>query len=271
VVGPHEIAHQWWGDLVGFNSYRDEWISEGFAELSASLFLQAFYHEHGLADYHRFWADERWLLTLKNAEGRRAVDVGPVTLGYRLSTAKSGYDITRRLIYPKGAYILQMVRFMLRDDQAPDPDHRFKDLMHEFTRTHANQPASTEDFKEALEKHMTREMDVDGNHKMDWFFNEFVYGTEYPSYKFEHSFSRDANGDVVLNFKLSQSDVSKEFAMLVPVYLDFGDGRVMRVGSAPMIGNTSLEQHIPLRGLKAKPKRALIAYYDDILGNIDNR
>lgn len=271
VVGPHEIAHQWWGDLVGFNSYRDQWISEGFAEMSASLFLQAFYTEHGLADYHKFWSDERWLLTLKNTLGRRAIDVGPVTLGYRLSTAQSGFDITRRLIYPKGGYILQMVRFMLRDERSADPDHRFKDMMHQFTKTYANRPASTEDFKAALEKYMTPEMDIDQNHKMDWFFNEYVYGTEYPSYKFEHSFSTGPNGEVVLNFKLTQSDVSKDFAMLVPIYLDMGKGRVVRLGSARMVGDNSVEQHIPLAGLKEKPKNALAAYYDDVLGNVENR
>jgi aminopeptidase N len=37
VVAPHEVAHQWWGHDVGFNSYRDQWMSEGFAEESASL------------------------------------------------------------------------------------------------------------------------------------------------------------------------------------------------------------------------------------------
>jgi aminopeptidase N len=39
-VTSHEVAHQWWGHTVGFNSYRDQWMSEGFAEMSASLYLQ---------------------------------------------------------------------------------------------------------------------------------------------------------------------------------------------------------------------------------------
>jgi aminopeptidase N len=39
VVAPHEVAHQWWGHDVGFNSYRDQWISESFAEMSASLYI----------------------------------------------------------------------------------------------------------------------------------------------------------------------------------------------------------------------------------------
>jgi len=270
VVGPHEIAHQWWGHTVGFNSYRDQWMSEGFAEMSASMFLQYFYNQHGLDEYHKFWADERTVMTQKNRMGARAIDVGPVTLGYRLENARTG-DTAVDLIYPKGAYVLQMIRFMLRSGGQGDPDAQFKSLMHDFTHTYANRIASTEDFKAILEKHMTPQMDVDGNHKMDWFFNEYVYGTEYPSYKFEHSFSNAPNGDVVLNFKLSQGDVSKDFVMLVPLYLELNNGNVIRLGSARMSGSTSIEQHIPLTGLKEKPRRAVIAYYDDVLGNIDSK
>ena len=270
VVGPHEIAHQWWGHMVGFNSYRDQWMSEGFAEMSASIFIQYIYREHGLDDYHKFWADERQLMTERNREGKRAIDVGPVTLGYRLQNARSGFDIPRRLIYPKGGYILQMVRFMLWESRAQDPDGRFKAMMHEFTKTYANRPGSTEDFKAILEKYMVRDMDIDGNQRMDWFFNQYVYGTDYPTYKFEHSFSNDANGDVVLNMKITQSDVGQKFAMPVPVYLKLSNGRVARLGTARLVGNTTVEEHVPLKGLKEKPKRALLAYYDDVLGNIEN-
>ena len=229
VVGPHEIAHQWWGHTVGFNSYRDQWMSEGFAEMSASLFVQAVYSQHGMDEYHKFWADERSLMTARNQAGRRAVDVGPVTLGYRLQNAKTGFDITRRLIYPKGAYILQMVRFMLQDPTSRDPDARFKAMLHDFTKIYANRVASTEDFKAVLEKYMTPDMDIFGVHNMDWFFNQFVYGTDYPTYRFEHSFSSGPNGEWVLNFKLTQSGVSSNFAMAVPVYLEFNNGRAMRL------------------------------------------
>jgi hypothetical protein len=271
VVGPHEISHQWWGNTVGWNSYRDQWMSEGFAETSASIFLQLIYKDHGLDDYHEFWAYERKILTDVNAQGKRAIDVGPLTLGYRLATAKTGFDVPRDLIYPKGAYILQMVRFMLQDSTSPNVDGRFKDLMHDFTSAYANRPATTEDFKAMVEKHMTREMDVAGNRKMDWFFNEYVYGTEYPHWKFEHSFSADTDGTMILHFKLSQSHVSEDFVMLVPLYLQVTKGRVIRMGRIPIRGNTSMERQIRLTGLKVKPDRAMIAFYDDVLGDIENK
>lgn len=270
VVGPHEIAHQWWGHQVGFNSYRDQWMSEGFADMSASLFLQFVYNQKGLDEYHKFWADQRDLLTQRNPEGKRPVDVGPVTMGYRLNNAKTG-NVGRYLLYPKGAYILQMVRFMMQNSRAKDPDSQFKAMLHEFSRTYANRIASTEDFKAILEKYMNADMDLGGNHKMDWFFNQYVYGTEYPTYKFAHSLSTDANGDTVLNFTLAQSGVSEGFVMMVPVYLDFGEGRIIRLGSAKMKGTQSIEQHVPLKGLKDKPKRALVAYFDDLMANVENR
>ena len=270
-VGPHEIAHQWWGHMVGFNSYRDQWMSEGFAEMSASLFLQSVYTEHGLNDFHEFWAYERKLLTDENKEGRRAIDVGPVTLGYRLASAKTGFDIPRRLIYPKGGYILHMLRVMLQESSAADPDAKFKAMMQDFTATYANRPASTEDFKAMVEKHMTRDMDLERNHTMDWFFREFVYGTEYPRYRFEHSFAPDGQGGFALNFKLSQSHVSDEFMMLVPVYLETAEGKVVRLGRAPIKGNNALEQHVALKGIGNKPKRAFIGYMDDVMGEMDNK
>ena len=39
-VAPHEVAHQWWGHIIGWNSYHDQWMSEGFSEFSASLYVQ---------------------------------------------------------------------------------------------------------------------------------------------------------------------------------------------------------------------------------------
>ena len=259
VVEPHEVAHQWWGHMVGFNSYRDQWMSEGFAELSASIYLQQIYRNG--PEYLNFWKEEQQLLTEKNKEGFRAIDVGPVTMGYRLNNTKVG-GIYTRLVYPKGGYILHMVRMMMWEPRVGD--ERFKKFMHEFTSTYANQPASTEDFKAMLEKHMSPNMDLDGNHKMDWFFDEYVYGTELPSYSFDYSFNNGDKGQV-LKIKITQANVDEHFKMLVPLYLELADGRIVRLGSAPIVGNTSFQQEIPIAALKQTPKRAMLNYYYDVL------
>jgi hypothetical protein len=262
-VGPHEVAHQWWGHGVGFNSYRDQWMSEGFADMSASLFLQLV--EKNPKKFIEFWNDERELLLERNKEGFRAIDAGPLTMGYRLSNTRSGYDLTRHLIYPKGAYILHMVRMMMWDRR--DGDQNFKATMQDFVQTYANRAATTEDFKAILEKHMTPEMDLERNHKMDWFFNEYVYGMALPTYKLDYSFDKNQDGDVVFGLKLSQSNVNENFRMLVPIYLELADGRTINLGRAKITGNTSVEQKVPIKGLKDKPRRALVNYYNDVLAS----
>jgi len=262
VVAPHEVAHQWWGHDVGFNSYRDQWMSEGFADMSASLYIQFAYAKEP-QKYTKFWNDELKLLTERNKEGYRAIDAGPVTMGYRLSNSHEGFDITRRLIYPKGAYILHMVRMMMYDRQTAD--QRFKETMHDFVRAYSGQAATTEDFKSTVEKHMTAGMDLDGNHKMDWFFNQYVYGTQLPSYKFDYNLEPGPDGDFVLSMKLAQSGVTPEFRMLVPIYLELANGQIARLGSARPTGNMTVEQKVPLKGIKERPRRAMINYYNDVL------
>ena len=260
VVGPHELAHQWWGNTVGWVSYRDQWMSEGFAEFSASLFLQTFYKE---GEYDRFWEKENTLLTEKDKEGFRAIDVGPVALGYRLASTRVGFSIPRRLIYPKGGFILNMVRMMMWSNETGDQN--FKELMRDFVRSYTNRPATTEDFKFALEQHMIPSMNLTGDSKMDWFFNEYVYGTALPNEKFTSSFSNSPDGTVVLNFAIEQSNVTESFRMPIPIYIELANGQVARVGSAPLVGNTRFENQIVLRGISQKPKRAMINYFHDVL------
>ena len=262
VVTPHEVAHQWWGHTVGFSSYRDQWMSEGFADMSASLYLTLI--EKNPKKFITFWNDERELLLERDAQGFRAIDAGPLTMGYRTSNSRTGFDTTRRLIYPKGAYILHMLRMMMQDTRTRD--QRFKETMQDFVNTYRGKAATTEDFKAIVEKHMTQDMDLEGNHKMDWFFNEYVYGTQLPSYQMNATFDTGADGDVVMSIKLTQSNVNDSFRMLVPIYLELPNGMLL-VGRAHLTGNATFDQKIPLKGLKEKPKRAAINYYDDVLAS----
>jgi aminopeptidase N len=262
VVAPHEVAHQWWGHTVGFGSYRDQWMSEGFADFSASLFIQLVWKDRP-QEFLRFWNEERDLLTARNREGFRAIDIGPLTLGWRLDNSRAGFNIYRDLIYPKGAYILHMVRMMLWSGKTGDND--FKALMHDFVKNYAGRAATTEDFKAMVEKHMTDQMNLMGDGKMDWFFNEYVYGTALPAYALTSSITSQPDGTPVLNLKITQSNVDANFRMLVPVYLEFADGKIGMLGRATLVGNTDVEQQLPLRGLKSPPKRALLNYYNDVL------
>lgn len=259
-VGPHEVAHQWWGHLIGWKSYRDQWMSEGFAEFSASLYAQA---TAGNDEFIDFWEEQRELITKSRPQTKdlKPYTVGPVTQGYRLNSGKTG-NIARFMIYPKGAYVLHMLRMMMYDRKTVD--ERFSAMMKDFIKTNYNKDVSTEDFKRAVERHMTREMNVMGNDKMDWFFDEWVYGTEMPSYRLEYTI----NGNT-LTGRLTQSGVSDNFHMVVPIYADFGKGW-QRLGSATMHGNTTTD--LGRLDLPQPPKRIAVAAFKDVLAlNIENK
>jgi aminopeptidase N len=254
------VAHQWWGHTVGFRGYRDQWMSEGFADESASIFLLLTRPKRD--DYLNFWKEERKLLTEKNSMGFRPIDVGPVTMGYRLDSEKTGWSVARSLIYPKGAYILHMIQMMMWDPK--EGDKRFIETMHDFVDTYRLHAATTEDFKAIVEKHMSPYMDLDGNRKMDWFFNEYVYGTSLPAYHFEAEVTPGDQGSK-LHLKLIQSDVPPDFKMLVPIYLEFADGRSSRLGELAILGNKTAEQTVTLPKTTLAIKRVSINNYYDVL------
>jgi hypothetical protein len=260
-VAPHEIAHQWWGHIIGWDSYHDQWMSEGFAEFSASLYVQIIRGDERFID---FWEELRREVVEASpaTKDRKPYTVGPVTQGYRLNSGKTG-GVARRLIYPKGAYILHMLRMMMQQ-HGKAGDSRFQEMMQDFVKTHFNQDVSTEDFKAIVEKHMTPEMNLDQNGKMDWFFNEWVYGMQVPAYKLEYKVASDGT----LNGKVTQSGVTDDFKMLVPIYVDMGKGW-SRLGSARMTGNTTVE--IKDIKLPAAPKRVAVCAMNDVLAtSIEN-
>jgi hypothetical protein len=259
-VTAHEVSHQWWGNTVGFRSYRDQWMSEGFAQASASIYLQLTRPKPD--DFLHFWQVERQILTEKTGYGFRPIDVGPVTLGSRLNSPQTGWNVYQNLVYPKGAFILHMIRMMMWSPK--DGDARFKATMHDFVNTHRLQAATTEDFKAIVEKHMSPGMDLEGNHTMDWFFREYVYGTDLPAYHFEGDATPSGEGWSV-HFKLTQSGVDAHFANAVPIYLELADGKVMRMGQIAIHGPKTVEQTVQLPKLPAAIKKVSINYYYDVL------
>ncbi|MEK7724701.1 MAG: M1 family aminopeptidase [Acidobacteriota bacterium] len=257
-VAAHEVAHQWWGHTVGWTSYRDQWMSEGFAQLSTSIYIQ--FVKKDIDKFNEFWEEQRELVVepSRSTNGIKPYTVGPVTQGFRLSTPKTA-GAYQRLVYPKGAYILHMIRMMMMDRK--DGDAKFQAMMRDFIKTHYNKGATTEDFKAIVEKHITPKMDVDQNGKMDWYFDQWVYGKEVPAYKLEYSVKNEG-GKYNLSGKITQSGVSDNFAMIVPLYLDFGSGWVS-AGNVTIVGNKSFDLgNIPLA---REPKKVAICALNDVL------
>jgi hypothetical protein len=248
LVAVHEMAHQWWGHLVGWKTYHDQWLSEGFAELASALYLKQFDPKR----WNSFWdLRRRWLLN-KNRVGDRPVDVGPLWLNSQLNEQVEPGN-AMYLTYYKGAYVMEMLRTIMEDPRAKNPDGRFMAMMHDFATTYAGKNASTEDFRRIVEKH--------AGEPMDWFFNEWVYGAETPVYDFKYQLTPGAGGSTTLQVSLSQAEVSDSFQMRVPVHA-YVKGRPLRLGLIKMQGSTTFsgELHLPFQ-----PEKVTLDAYHSIL------
>ncbi len=256
-VTAHEVSHQWWGHEVGWSSYHDQWLSEGFAFFSAGLYLQL--TEKDQTKYLNYWQRAREALTQKNGYGKRTNDAGPVWMGLRLSSERNP-GAYNSVVYRKGGYVLHMLRSLMFDQK--EGDKPFIEMMKDFVTTYRNRSASTEDFQRIAEKHIQRQMNVMGDGKLNWFFSEWVYGTAIPKYKFDYTVTAESDGTWILHANLTQSEVPDNYVMLVPLYVDF-DGQMRRLGQARITGSTIMSD-MKVK-LPAKPRKVSINAFHDVL------
>ena len=208
LIYAHEAAHQWWGHLISWRTYHDIWLSEAFAEYSALLYLEK---KRGLPEKLIENLDnKRERIFSREKELRKA---GPVWMGTRL--AEENHADYNLLVYSKGAYILHMLRHMLTDYRNGD-DGRFFGLLRECAERFSWRSLSTQDFQELAEKYY-------GN-SLQWFFDQWVYGTALPVYKFAHAALQDAAGGWIIRGVVRQENVPDGFSMFIPVGISFEDG-----------------------------------------------
>jgi len=261
-VTPHEVAHQWFGHSIGWASYHDQWLSEGFADFAAGLFLQQAVGPKWQKDYLDYWERQRVRILEKNNFGVSPNDAGPLWLGLRLISPRSE-QAYQGVTYSKGAYVLAMLRSLMRADigSAGDPDQAFIDMMHDFTESHRQIPASTESFKAIVEKHMSSKMDLQHNGRMDWFFREWALGTHVPRYSFKYDVQPAEGGKFRVHMEITQSEVDDNFVMFVPIFGDFGNGMV-RLTQVGIVGNSTKEFTFVV---DRQPKKVALNYYKEIL------
>ena len=246
----HEIAHQWWGNQLGWKSYHDLWMFEGFSTYLGYLSLHAKYPEgRQFADLLRFGREK---LLDENSDGQTLESAGPICLGGRLASSKfpTGYST---LVYEKGAWVLHMLRYLF-SDPVSGSDDRFKILLRDFVSSYAGGLVETADFQKIVNKHMPRELDLEGNRKLDWFFDQWVYETGIPTYRLDSSFATTKSGGVVLKGRIKQDNVSEYFMMPVEVFGHFGPNRVVRIGRVVAAGK---ETDFRLN-LKTRPQKVTL-------------
>lgn len=222
----HETAHQWWGDVVTWRSYRDEWLSEGFAEYSGALYTGFRQNPEGRAD---LLSDMRRALrdppvTRDGGIGKgRLNDVGPIILGRRLETTKTR-GAYQALIYSKGALVLRMLHYLFTDPATAD-DKAFYEMMSDFVARFHDNKASTDDFRKVANEHFARTAVANkfGLRDLDWFFSEWVYQTGLPSYRAEYHVEDAPGGGAVISGDIYQEGVPEGWAMPLPLVMHFGE------------------------------------------------
>jgi hypothetical protein len=233
LIVPHEIAHQWWGNELGWKTEHDQWLSEGFATYAAALYLGQ--QKGGDRKVREIMHGYMHDLMEKNQEGNTIESGGPIWFGHRLSNSLNpdGYD---DIVYKKACWVL----FMLHDlmtDPATGSDIRFTNMLRDFVSAYRGSNPSTADFIRIADKFMTPAMDLDHNHRLDWFFADWVYGTGIPIYKLHATTRELAPGKFLTQGAIDQSGVPDDFEMLVPVQATEGRGKKAMLVLVPVTAN----------------------------------
>lgn len=260
----HEVAHQIWGHTVGWKSYRDQWLSEGFAEYSAMLFVEAtmskqryydeiveVYTNEQIGSIHDAFSKfaRPWDIVLRPDQRRQ---VGPIAAGWRASTAKvpSAYATQ---VYNKGALVLHMLHALLSaGGQGRD---LFREVMQDFLKSYAGKEASTEDFRRMVEKHT----------RIDWgkFFEAWVYGTAIPTLTWRQSVAGkpNADGKIEVTTTVRMTEVPAGFTTLVPVAFQLGGGKVATAFYLLDTGEKTFTTLLPAKPDKVtfNPRSAVLA------------
>ena len=250
----HETGHQWWGNIVAWRSYRDQWLSEGFAEYSGVLYT-------ALRDSPKASANlidnmrtslRRPPETLVGQGKGKLNDVGPIILGHRLTSSKT-YGGYQTLVYNKGALVLRMLHFLFTDQNTGSGD-LFFDMMRDFVERYRNKTASTDDFRVVANEHIAKSPVARRYNIKDlnWFFQQWVYESHLPSYTLEYVVEPQPDGSVLLSGNVLQENVPEGFFMPLPLKIGFGGNKVADGLVAALGPKTPFKIKLPAKPVKVE-------------------
>jgi len=225
----HEIAHQWWGQAVGWKNYHEQWISEGFAQYFAALYAGEQRGPEALANLMRQM--RRWAL-------ERSAD-GPIHLGYRLGHIEGDSRVFRALVYNKSAIVLHMLRRMVGDERFFAGVRRFYELA-------AFGKAGTEDFR--------RVMEAETGRNLERFFERWIYGFGVPSVKVTHRVETLPGGETEVVISASQAGPIYDLPVSITIEQQNGARRDVLL----LLTDASAELRVPLDAARGKVRRVVV-------------
>jgi hypothetical protein len=234
----HETAHQWWGDLVLWKSYRDQWLTEGLANYASLLLLE----QHKPAEFRAVLEKYRRDLLSENKEGERLREAGPVNLGLRLESSHfpEGY---RAISYERGTWLFHMLRMMLLDSETTasrsrkerahtvaNPEEPFFRGLRKARERYAGKRMSTEDLMQVFEEELPRALWYENRRKLDWFLEGWIEGTAIPELEARDVRIAEKTDAATVTGVIVQKDAPDDLVTAVPVYATTAGGALVFLG-----------------------------------------
>jgi hypothetical protein len=229
----HEVAHQYWGHAVGWKSYHEQWISEGFSQFFALLYAE----RAGGAGVARS------VLSRLRSTAIAQSGQGPIELGYRLGHVKSDSRVFRSLIYNKAAMVLHMLRRLIGDEA-------FFAGLRRFYWESRFMKVGTDEVREAFEATSGR--------PLGRFFTRWIREYAIPTVRY----STTVEGDTLV--ATFEQDAGAVHDLPVTVTLRYASGQrddvVVAVTEASTTARLPLKG--PLRGVEVNEDNAALARFD---------
>jgi hypothetical protein len=229
----HEIAHQWWGQAVGWQNYHEQWLSEGFAQYFAALYAERRRGPEVFAGIIRSMS--RWAIETS--------DQGPVYLGYRLGHMRNDGRIMRALVYNKGAMVLHMLRRLVGDDA-------FFNALRRFYAQHRFEKTGTDALREAFTAETGRDFAR--------FFEQWIYGSELPAVRWTTRTEGEGPDQAVVIRIEQQGARVFDFPLTVTVQLTDGTSRDVIVPVTDRVTEGRIPYAGTLRNVQVNRDRAAL-------------
>jgi hypothetical protein len=213
----HETAHQWWGDLVMWNDYRDQWMAEALANYSSLMLFE----DEQPAEFRTIMNGYRADLLQKNKAGVTLMDAGPVTLGMRLSCSEfpDGYEA---ISYGRGTWLLYMLRHMMLDAEGASAgggaDEPFIRALRKLRERYQGKSVTTRQMLQVVAEELPRSLWYEGHRSLDWFYEGWIKGTAIPRFELRSTKYVDKPGGTAVSGVILQKDAPKDLVTPLPLY-----------------------------------------------------
>ena len=194
----HELAHQWFGDLLTCRDWSQAWLNESFATYFEALFCE---HDKGADEFHaELWANADIYFEEDRDHYRRAICT---------KTFKHPSDMFDRHLYEKGSLVLHMLRYQLGESG-------FWKAIHTYVADNRAKTVETGDLLAAIQKATGRNMAK--------FFDQWIYKGGHPEYRIRYWWDAGKKEAVVRVLQTQKTDAETGLFSL-PVQFAFGGAR----------------------------------------------